>query len=72
MTATAKKLAAATPQDPVLEAFLRAPIDPNPRPEHEREALEDPSTMQFVDGSAVTRELAERGRAERRAARRAR
>jgi hypothetical protein len=67
MTA-ARKLAVTEPKpehDPVWEAFLRAPVDPNPAPEHERLALADPSSRQFVDGATVTREIADRARAER-------
>ena len=50
--------------DPVWAAFLRAPIDREPVPEHERRALSDPSTQIFTDGATISLEIQARSATE--------
>lgn len=64
MSAARKLVDSEDGDDPVWAAFLRAPIDDEPAPEHERRALSDPSTQIFVDGATITREIQARAAAE--------
>lgn len=64
MSAARKLADAGIENDPVWAAFLRAPIDREPAPEHERRALSDPSTQIFTDGATITEEIQARAAAE--------
>ena len=48
--------------DPVWAAFVQAPVDREPTPDHERRALSDSSTHVFIDGATMTREIQARRR----------
>jgi hypothetical protein len=55
--------AAVLPADPVWDAILRAPIDHSPLPEQVlRDIEESEATSRFLDGEAVSAEIAARAR----------